>query len=300
MLADAATQRALPAFAPWDESLKRAITGASSASSAEPRLAAWAESHADDPEVARSIYESTLKAAMAGALHLRTVEVPEALPRRASRRRSLALGDTQGMEFMRLPFDEAIADFLARGVVTPAQWRRMSDAARARSFTATQLASDALRQRAYDAITSALENGDSYREFARTIERGERTLGITPSDPAYVENVFRTNIASAYSAGRYQQMQHPAVLAARPFVQFRAIVDDRTTTRCRYCNGLTFNRQTDPGWVRYNPPLHFQCRSVVAVLGASSVSASQVIHSSRVDPRGDPMEGFGGAHGLDL
>lgn len=204
---------------------------------------------------------------MTGALQVRVNEAPEAATSRALARFALAADGSlpgqphQGpsVTFAQLPFDEAIADFLAREIVTPEEFARMDAAARQRAFTAAGLATDALRDEAYQAILAALEEGTTLREFARELRTGERSLGITPSDPVYLETVFRTNIASAYNAGRLAQMSSPMVLAARPYVQFRAILDGRTTSRCRYCNGLIFNRQTDPGWVRFAPPLHFNC-----------------------------------------
>ena len=123
---------------------------------------------------------------------------------------------------------------------------------------------------------------------------------MTPSDPRYLETVFRTNIATAYSAGRVEQMGTPEVLAARPYVQIRAVVDGRTTSICRYLNGLIFNRVTDPGWAKYAAPNHFNCRTTEVVLAPSAVQQSQVIRSDQVDQRGEPMEGFDGPPSLAL
>ncbi len=211
-----------------------------------------------------------------------------------------ALAVTPRATFLSLPFQEAIDDFRRRGIVTPEQWRAMDAAARTRAFTATLLATDSLRDTAHAQIARALEDGTTLREFAAALRSGEASLGVTPSDPAYLETVFRTNIATAYSAGRVQQMGSPAVLAARPYVQIRAIIDGRTTSVCRYLNGLTFNRQTDPGWSKYAAPNHFNCRTTEVVLETSRVTQSQVIHSSDVDSRGEPAPGFDGPPSLSL
>ena len=267
------------------------------ASSCDARAAldAWSVRASQDEAVTRAIYEAALLANMGGQLQVRAVEVPEAGTRAAS----VAL-DSRRAAFLSLPFDEAVANFRARSVVSPEVFAQMEAEARQRAFTSTLLATDALREHAYEQILAALEEGTTLRDFAASLRSGESTLGVSPSDPAYVETIFRTNIASAYGAGRLAQMQSPAVLDARPYVQFRAVVDDRTTSRCLYCNGLVFDRRTDPGWVKYAPPLHYNCRSTIVVLAPGAVSPSQVIHSSEVDPRGEPMEGFGGAPSLSL
>jgi len=301
----------LPAFAQWQDDIAKRIARAGNAEGASAALASWAQSAASDTVITDAIYRASMLAAMGGQLQVRLVEVPEVATARALSRFALAADGGDGgtssggnggpaLSFLALPFEEAIADFQARGIVTPEQFRAMDAAARQRAFTAAGFATDSLRQHAYDALLSALENGETLQQFAREIRSGEQSLGVSAADPAYVETVFRTNISSAYAAGRIQQMQNPDVLAARPYVQFRAIIDGRTTSQCRYCNNLTFNRQTDPGWVRFCPPLHFNCRSTTRLLPARSVSPSQVINSADVDPRGYPAPGFGGAPTLEL
>ena len=97
-----------------------------------------------------------------------------------------------------------------------------------------------------------------------------------------------------------QQMQQPAVLDARPYVQLRAIIDPRTTSVCRFLNGLVFDRQNDPGWQRFAPPNHYNCRTTTILFGRNRVSPSQIIHSSDVDRRGWPLPPFDSAPALTL
>ncbi len=244
---------------------------------------------------------------MAGQLALRYVEVPESVK---NSRALAADGSVPGEPprrpraqvgaFLDLRFDEALDAFLARNIVTPEEWRRMDAQARERSFTATMLASDSLRETAFDELARAIDEGSTLADFARELRTQERSLGVTPSDPAYVETVFRTNMSTAYTAGRLTQMESPAVLAAQPYVQYRAIIDGRTTSLCRYLDGITFNRRTDPGWAKFAPPNHFNCRSTIQTLPASRVSASQVVRSDSVDSRGQPMPGFDSAPTLAL
>jgi len=162
------------------------------------------------------------------------------------------------------------------------------------------LASDSLRETAFDELARVIDEGSTMADFARELRTQERSLGVTQSDPAYVETVFRTNMSASYAAGRIHQMSTPAVLAAMPYVQIRAVVDGRTTSICRYLDGLVFNRRTDPGWSKYAAPNHFNCRTGEVPLPASRVSPSQVIHSSQVDARGEPAPGFDAPPSLGL
>lgn len=297
-LGDRFITEVLPTFAQWNADIASRLARAGSADGAASALASWAQSAATDSAVVDAIYQASLLAAMGGGLHVRTVEVPEASSSRALTRIVLAAGDGAfgggengpDVSFLSLPFQEAIADFRARGIVTPEDFARMDAAARQRAFTAARLATDSLRQHAYEALLSALENGETLAQFARDVRSGEQALGITSDDPAYIETVFRTNIASAYGAGRMQQMQAPEVVAARPYVQLRAIVDGRTTSICRYLNSLTFDRRTDPGYARFMPPNHYQCRTSSVLL--REASPSLLIRSDDVDRRGWPQPPF--------
>jgi len=244
---------------------------------------------------------------MAGQLRVRLVEAPETATRALARFALAADGSLPGgsdggpsISFALLPFDEAVQAFLERQLVTPEEFARMDAAARQRAFVAAGLASEALQREAMDGIEAALRDGSTLREFAAQIRSGERSLGVSEADPALLSTIFRTNVASSYMAGRLTQMQSPEVTASHPGVEFRAVVDGRTTSRCLYCNGLQFDRVSDPGWVRFCPPLHFNCRSTIVLLRRAQINPSRLINSADVDPRGYPMEGFGGVPSLGL
>jgi len=87
-----------------------------------------------------------------------------------------------------------------------------------------------------------------------------------------METIFRTNIQSAYAAGRLQAQTNPDVLAARPFWMYDALIDSRTSTVCRNLNGAI--RPADDSWwaTRY-PPNHFNCRASVRSLTAAQAAA---------------------------
>jgi SPP1 gp7 family putative phage head morphogenesis protein len=229
---------------------------------------------------------------MAGQLALRLVEVPESM--------SIRTLDARRSSFLSLTFKEALEAFRARRVVSPEEWARLEREARERAFTATRLATDSLREHAFDELVRALAEGSTFADFASSLRTQEASLGVTPSDPAYLDTIFRTNMATAYTAGRLQQMQSPSVVRVQPYVQYRAVIDGRTTSVCRYLDGLVFDRRTDPGWSKYAPPNHYNCRSTIVTLPASRVSPSQVVRSDQIDARGQPVAPFDAAPTLAL
>lgn len=222
---------------------------------AQKRIAEWSLTIAGDETLAAGIYASSLQADLAGQLFVRTVELPELDATRA-------LDDRPVPEFLRLRFEEALRFFLDRRILTPEAFQALSDTERAHAFTATGLASETLRRRAFDLLGSAIADGSTIREFQRALQDDELSLGITPSDPSYLQTVFRTGVGGAYSAGRYKQITSDVVRAARPYVRYRATIDGRTTAICRALNGLVF-QQDDPAWEPFAPLNHFNCRAVV-------------------------------------
>lgn len=283
---------AVPLWERWQQEIATLIEASDNPSEAASALVLWADFAKDDEDIASSIYVASMQADMAGQLFVRTVEVPESAPLRA-------LDDRRPPAFLTMKFQEALDAFMARELMTPEQFRLLSDAAKQRAFTATLLATDAIRKRAFEQLTAALQNGSTLREFAASIRSAETSLGITPSDPAYLETVYRTNVQAAYGAGRLRQIENPVVVAARPFVEIRNPDDSRTSLICRTLNGLVF-RQDDPGWKRFAPPNHFSCRSSAVTRRARDIDPTRVVDSSAVPLAGQPISGFNAAPTVTL
>lgn len=276
---------AMPLWRGWQEEIATVIEGATSEEDAAARLTAWAEKSAADPDVSESIYEASVQADLGGQMFVRLVEVPESVPERA-----LAAGDPRP-SFLSMPFDEAIAAFLERRLISPEEFRALSDAARTRAFTATRLATDGLRERALRLLVESLQQGTTLQDFARQLRTEEIGLGVTPSDSFYLETVYRTNVQSAYGAGRYRQITSPVVRAARPFVQYRTAGDSRVRESHRLLNGRIF-RQDDPEWSRYAPPNGYACRCGVVTLRESQVDPSRVVSARDLPAEAAPDPGF--------
>ena len=254
----------------------------------EAALTEWQASVAEDDALASSLFRTRLQADMAGQLFVRAVEVPESQPggSRAASRRVLRDEPDSRPSFMRLSFEEALQAFLDRGLVTQAEYREMLATARRDSFSAVELASENLVLRARDLIARHLSEGGSLGTFVEDLRRGEVNLGVEPATPWALETIYRTNVQSAYGAGRLQQLEHPAVSAARPLVQYRTANDSRVRPNHAALEGVVFDRSTDPGWRQYAPPLGFNCRCVLrTVREAETVTlSSDVPEGAGADP----------------
>ena len=251
-------------------------------------LTRWADGIRADKPFARNLYESAFRTFLAGQLMVRTIEVPEALPASRSRIARRDDGDT----FLQLPFEAAIADFQARGLISEAEFAALQDKFRAGGFIASRLAGDALKERARAAIEANLTSGATLAETIAAIRAAELDLGITPESHGYLDTVVRTNVATAYGAGRYQAMTSAAVLAARPFWQYYTARDSRVRESHRALDGVIVEADSADAQ-RICPPNGYRCRCAWSTLSAADVeSRGLVVTRDGVDFQ--PDDGFGG------
>ena len=91
--------------------------------------------------------------------------------------------------------------------------------------------------------------------------------GLTPFQ---ADNIFRTNIQTAYQAGHYEQMTDPDVMRLRPYWQYDAVNDSHTRPSHLAMDGRVFPADS-PVWDTWYPPNGFRCRCTVTTLSARQV-----------------------------
>jgi SPP1 gp7 family putative phage head morphogenesis protein len=187
-----------------------------------------------------------------------------------------------------------------RGLITSqAQLDELTDEMRGQVFS---LAKE-WREKALDAIKSdldkALAEGWGVREFK---EKAAETVARF-NDGNYASIVYRTNVANARAAGRYEEMFSPEAVADVPYWQFSATIDYRNDEhkecpdlRCRWLDGKVF-RKDDADALKYLPPLHFQCRCD-SIQWAAGEYEGPVTKGSAVPFQ--PLDGWGGNRLLSL
>ena len=161
-------------------------------------------------------------------------------------------------------FDEAIAWHLSRLVMTDDEVAQLMANARNQAFWIANVAQLRLVQDVFDEISKGLQQGLGYAEFSKAMA-GKLARAWGGANPARVEVIWRTAIQTAYNAGRWRQMEQPAVKRFRPFRMYDAVLDSRTTPYCRDRDGIV--KPADDNWWNTNwPPLHYNCRSGVRSL----------------------------------
>lgn len=172
--------------------------------------------------------------------------------------------------FATRPVTDARKQFERREAVTRDVYDAMTDAARRRSVTVAGAATRDVVRTVQRELVRQVSEGADLREFSKRVVPRLEQAGWTPVNPSHAENVLRTNVGTAYNAGRARQMTQPATLRLRPYWQIVTVNDG--PPRQRYYHQLAHLvvlAADDPFWLEAYPPFGFQCRCRVRSLSAS-------------------------------
>lgn len=175
--------------------------------------------------------------------------------------------------FLNLRWDEAIDAFSKMDVPRQREFIKVIEQYSDRSEKARELLLQALRDKSLSLIKQALDDGTSLRAYMQDLEQFATDMGVSVDNPAYLQNVFRTNLQTAYSAGRWRAMTDPDVVEAIPYWRYQSTVDARTCDFCRFMDGKIF-RKNNPATDHLVPPCHYQSRS--AAVGYELVEGDHV------------------------
>ncbi len=167
-----------------------------------------------------------------------------------------------------LPMKEALEFWNGKTPLSRSAAEAMAKINHGRSFVIAGITEAAMLQRVYDEIGRSLADGVSFRDFKKSLPDVWKKAGFTGGKAYRIENIFRTNMQSAYAAGRYKQMSR--VARRRPFWQYRAVGDKRTRLSHAAMNGRVFPAN-DPVWNTWYPPNGYMCRCKVVSLSARQV-----------------------------
>lgn len=187
-------------------------------------------------------------------------------------------------------FDEAVKWFRSKVVVTKEAFDTLSDDAKVFAFTVSGTEQLNAVQAVYDAIDKAIEKGESIDTFrARVAQRLGKDFASAQSE--HLTTVFRTNVQTAYSTGRYYQLDSPDVTGVLGFRMLDIVLDGRTSDICLALgNPPTILPHDDAYWLSHWPPFHHRCRTCVRALSAAEAGRRGV---TKEKPKADIPKGFG-------
>ena len=123
-----------------------------------------------------------------------------------------------------------------------------------------------------EGVLAALEEGNSLAEFRENMNDFLEVEGYEGITPYQAENIFRTNIQTAYNVGHYEQMTDPGVMKLRPYWQYDAVNDAHTRPSHLAMDGRVFPADSAV-WDSWFPPNGFRCRCTVKTLSKRQVEA---------------------------
>ncbi len=178
-----------------------------------------------------------------------------------------------------LPPEKAIAYFQAKGYQIGWNWHDVWQEVQAKKFTVAKAARLDILETIRGELQRGFEGGTTLREFEKTLTPRLQALGwwgkqvivdsrgnaemVQLGSPRRLETIFRTNMQTAYMAGRYREMRENA--DNRAWWQYVAILDGRTRPAHKAMNGKVFHYD-DPFWNHFYPPNGFNCRCRVRAL----------------------------------
>lgn len=170
----------------------------------------------------------------------------------------------------------------------PMNWTTFSTLAedeRVRAFVISGMAKGDMLTAMHKSIEKALEEGQSMGKWKRNVNTLFEKNGWDKLQGWRLDNIFRTNIQTAYSIGRYNQMMR--VVESRPYWRYSAINDSRTRLAHAALHGRVV-RADDPFWDVMFPPNGYRCRCTVTSLSERDLERKGY-NVENIKP-GDPLE----------
>lgn len=169
-------------------------------------------------------------------------------------------------EYRKLPFQEAIDFFRQKININTDSWLDIWEEQHDVAFVVAGAKAAVLadfREAVDKAIADGMSRADFLKEFDRIVERyGWSYRG---GRDWRANTIYGTNLRTAYAAGRYQQMNHPAVRRLRPY--WKWIHGDSRVPRPLH---LSLDEQVFPAdsefWQSLYPPAGWGCKCRVVSL----------------------------------
>ena len=163
-------------------------------------------------------------------------------------------------------------------VVTRQQFDLLEIDARQRAFTVARQSSIETIDRVRNLLLESITSGTSLSKFEGLLEDA---LITSPLGPAHLENVYRTNIQSAFHAAHHEMANDPIVSTVFPYQQYLAIHDgrvrdDHLSLETLGMSGTNVYRLDDPFWEVFMPPWDFNCRCGISLMTVEAAARAGV------------------------
>jgi hypothetical protein len=168
------------------------------------------------------------------------------------------------LDAISLPPEEAIAFLRQKANVTSERWTDVWQEAHSRAFMVAGAATEAIVQDFREAVAKAIEQGTTLAEFRRDFDAIVAKHGWVYNGGAGWRSsiIYETNLATAYSAGRYAQMTEPDTLRVYPYWQYMHTTSPHPRPQHLAWVG-TMLPASDGWWATHYPPNGWRCKCSV-------------------------------------
>jgi len=171
-------------------------------------------------------------------------------------------------------FLEALHYAHSKKVVLPDEFYSMDLKTRQMATTVSFLSSLEQAESVIKSLNKTLASGGTFNDFQKLIAESEIVL-----PKHYLDNVFRTNIQSAYGHGRWQQQQRNK--DKRQYLMYSAINDSRVRPAHLALNRIVLPID-HPFWLTHYPPLGFRCFLPDTKIDGASHGAIKRFYSGKI------------------
>ena len=181
------------------------------------------------------------------------------------------------------PFEEQLAFFKRKLNLPTERWDDIMRSAHDRAFIVAGAQSADLLQDLHGAVETAIKDGTGLEAFRKNFKTtvakhgwsGWTGQGTEAGEAWRTKVIYQANMATSYAAGRWQQLNDPDLVAAKPYLQYRHR-DGVMFPRPEHValDGLTLPRNHH-FWPKYYPPNGWGCHCyVIAVSKAEFMRAT--------------------------
>lgn len=150
----------------------------------------------------------------------------------------------------------------------PKDFKALADEAKVKAFAVSGIAKGDQLNTVFTALQRAINDGISFDQFKRECGDIFERRGWTGLRAWRVDNIFRTNVQTAYNVGRYKQLNEDVDVV--PYWMYSAVNDSRTRPEHLAMNGRVWPAN-HPTWDTWYPPNGYRCRCSVIALTEGQV-----------------------------
>nr|DAP14028.1 MAG TPA: minor capsid component [Caudoviricetes sp.] len=189
-----------------------------------------------------------------------------------------------------LTFEEAVKYFGDKVPISPSQFRKLGSKYQSLAFTVAGYTKLELLNSFHSELLKAIKDGTTMEQFRQNMNDFLERRGYEGVTPFQADNIFRTNIQTAYQVGHYEQMNDPDVKKLRPFWQYDAVNDTHTRPSHLAMDGRVYPADS-PVWDTWYPPNGFKCRCTVHSLSRRQVEERGLTVEKDVPDRAELTNG---------